>query len=89
MGAVFSIYGGLISQSAGDLLAGRLRYADVAVPDADFVVPAMEPGLIRPVRTRVQRRNLNQQRQTHSAERYDELSVRALTGAGAEKAVAH
>jgi cation/acetate symporter len=28
-------------------------------------------------------------KETHSAERYDELSVRALTGAGAEKAVVH
>jgi cation/acetate symporter len=28
-------------------------------------------------------------KETHSAERYDELSVRSLTGAGAEKAVVH
>jgi hypothetical protein len=28
-------------------------------------------------------------KEIHSAERYDELSVRALTGAGAEKAVVH
>ena len=28
-------------------------------------------------------------KETHSSDRYDELSVRALTGAGAEKAVVH
>ena len=78
-------------RAAGVLLSGRLRDAHLDVPERRLrLVPAAQPGLISIpfgflcgiVGTLISK-------ETHSAERYDELSVRALTGAGAEKAVVH
>ena len=101
-GATWSIYGGLrLERGAGVLLAGRVRQGGqpgdrrepLAVPGGRGLplVPAGEPrhssrsrsgfflGWLGTVTVR---------RRSPSA-RYDELEVRSLTGAGAEKAVSH
>ena len=92
MGAVFSIYGGLIMAvllvTFSPVVSGT---PESLFPSADFAwFPLRNPGLISIpfgflcgiVGTLISK-------ETHSVERYDELSVRALTGAGAEKAVVH
>jgi cation/acetate symporter len=92
MGAVFSIYGGLIMAvllvTFSPVVSGT---PESLFPSANFDwFPLRNPGLISIpfgflcgiVGTLISK-------ETHSAERYDELSVRALTGAGAEKAVVH
>ena len=92
MGAVFSIYGGLIMAVLLVTFSPVVSGTPMSLfPSADFDwFPLRNPGLISIpfgflcgiVGTLISK-------ETHPAERYDELSVRALTGAGAEKAVAH
>jgi cation/acetate symporter len=92
MGAVFSIYGGLIVAVLLVTFSPVVSGTPMSLfPDADFAwFPLRNPGLISIpfgflcgfVGTLISK-------ETHPAERFDELSVRALTGAGAEKAVAH
>jgi cation/acetate symporter len=92
MGAVFSIYGGLIMSVLLVTFSPVVSGTPMSLfPSADFDwFPLRNPGLISIpfgflcgwVGTLISK-------ETHSAERYDELSVRALTGAGAEKAVVH
>jgi cation/acetate symporter len=92
MGAVFSIYGGLIMAVLLVTFSPVVSGTPTSLfPSADFDwFPLRNPGLISIpfgflcgiVGTLISK-------EIHSAERYDELSVRALTGAGAEKAVVH
>jgi cation/acetate symporter len=92
MGAVFSIYGGLIMAVLLVTFSPVVSGTPTSLfPSANFDwFPLRNPGLISIpfgflcgiVGTLISK-------ETHPAERYDELSVRALTGAGAEKAVAH
>ena len=92
MGAVFSIYGGLIMAVLLVTFSPVVSGTPMSLfPSANFDwFPLRNPGLISIpfgflcgiVGTLISK-------ETHPAERYDELSVRALTGAGAEKAVAH
>jgi cation/acetate symporter len=92
MGAVFSIYGGLIMAVLLVTFSPVVSGTPMSLfPNADFAwFPLRNPGLISIpfgflcgiVGTLISK-------ETHPADRYDELSVRALTGAGAEKAVVH
>jgi cation/acetate symporter len=92
MGAAFSIYGGLIMAVLLVTFSPVVSGTPMSLfPSANFDwFPLRNPGLISIpfgflcgiVGTLISK-------ETHPAERYDELSVRALTGAGAEKAVAH
>ena len=92
MGAVFSIYGGLIMAVLLVIFSPVVSGTPTSLfPSANFDwFPLRNPGLISIpfgflcgiVGTLISK-------ETHSVERYDELSVRALTGAGAEKAVVH
>jgi cation/acetate symporter len=92
MGAVFSIYGGLIMAVLLVTFSPVVSGTPMSLfPSANFDwFPLRNPGLISIpfgflcgwVGTLISK-------ETHSAERFDELSVRALTGAGAEKAVVH
>src|SRR5215216_1588782 len=92
MGAVFSIYGGLIMAVLLVTFSPVVSGTPTSLfPSANFDwFPLRNPGLISIpfgflcgiVGTLISK-------EIHSAERYDELSVRALTGAGAEKAVVH
>ncbi len=91
-GAVFSIYGGLIMAVFLVTFSPVVSSTPTSLfPSADFAwFPLRNPGLISIpfgflcgfVGTLISK-------ETRSAERYDELSVRALTGAGAEKEVVH
>jgi cation/acetate symporter len=92
MGAVFSIYGGLIMAVLLVTFSPVVSGTPTSLfPSANFDwFPLRNPGLISIpfgflcgiVGTLISK-------ETHAAERYDELSVRALTGAGAEKEVVH
>ena len=92
MGSVFSIYGGLIMAVLLVTFSPVVSGTPTSLfPSANFDwFPLRNPGLISIpfgflcgiVGTLISK-------ETHSVERYDELSVRALTGAGAEKAVVH
>jgi cation/acetate symporter len=92
MGAVFSIYGGLIMAVLLVTFSPVVSGTPTSLfPSANFDwFPLRNPGLISIpfgflcgiVGTLISK-------EIHPAERYDELSVRALTGAGAEKAVVH
>jgi len=92
MGAVFSIYGGLIMAVLLVTFSPVVSGTPTSLfPSANFDwFPLRNPGLISIpfgflcgiVGTLISK-------ETHSMELYDELSVRALTGAGAEKAVVH
>jgi cation/acetate symporter len=92
MGAVFSIYGGLIMAVLLVTFSPVVSGTPTSLfPSANFDwFPLRNPGLISIpfgflcgiVGTLISK-------ETHSVELYDELSVRALTGAGAEKAVVH
>ena len=84
-GAVWAIYGGLISAvRPGVLLAGRLRRADRDVPGQRLaVVPAVQPGHhLDPARLPLR---LDRHGALEGARRakYAELEVRSLTGVGA------
>ena len=92
MGAVFSIYGGLIMAVLLVTFSPVVSGTPTSLfPSANFDwFPLRNPGLISIpfgflcgiVGTLISK-------ETHSVELYDELSVRALNGAGAEKAVVH
>jgi len=92
MGAVFSIYGGLIMAVLLVTFSPVVSGTPTSLfPSANFDwFPLRNPGLISIpfgflcgiVGTLISK-------EVHAAERYDELSVRALTGAGAEKQVVH
>jgi cation/acetate symporter len=92
MGATFSIYGGLIMAVLLVTFSPVVSGTPTSLfPTANFDwFPLRNPGLISIpfgflcgiVGTLISK-------EVHSAERYDELTVRALTGAGAEKAVVH
>jgi cation/acetate symporter len=92
MGATFSIYGGLIMAVLLVTFSPVVSGTPMSLfPSANFDwFPLRNPGLISIpfgflcgiVGTLISK-------EVHSAERYDELAVRALTGAGAEKAVVH
>ena len=92
-GAVWAIYGGLIS-CVGLVFFSPVvsRYADRAVHRAGLVVvPAEQPGHhLDPARLLPRLARLGHlARSRRPADRYTELEVRALTGAGSEKAVTH
>ena len=92
MGAVFSIYGGLIMAVLLVTFSPVVSGTPMSLfPSANFDwFPLRNPGLISIpfgflcgiVGTLISK-------ETHAAERYDELSVRSLTGAGAEKELVH
>jgi len=92
MGATFSIYGGLIMAVLLVTFSPVVSGTPTSLfPSASFDwFPLRNPGLISIpfgflcgiVGTLISK-------EVHPAERYDELVVRALTGAGAEKAVVH
>jgi len=92
MGAAFSIYGGLIMAVLLVTFSPVVSGTPTSLfPSANFDwFPLRNPGLISIpfgflcgfVGTLISK-------ETHSVEGYDELSVRSLTGAGAEKAVVH
>ena len=96
-GAVWSIYGGLIScVGAGVLLAGRVRQS----PDGDRRCSRRHRLRLVPARaTRASSRSRSasssagsarsRRKEPEAEDAYTELEVRALTGAGAEKAVVH
>jgi cation/acetate symporter len=92
MGAIFSIYGGLIMAVLLVTFSPVVSGTPTSLfPSADFDwFPLRNPGLISipfgflcgVIGTLISN-------ETHPAERYDELSVRSLTGSGAEKALVH
>jgi len=91
-GAVLSIYGGLFMAvflvTFSPVVSGTPTSLFTGVDFAWF--PLRNPGLISiPFGFLCGYLGTLISKETHSAERYDELSVRALTGAGAEKAVVH
>ena len=92
MGATFSIYGGLICAVVLVLFSPVVSGTPTSLaPDADFAwFPLRNPGIVSIpfgflcgiVGTLISK-------DTSSQDRFNELEVRSLTGAGAEKAVAH
>ena len=99
-GAVVGIYGGLIScVGAGVLLAGRLRQGprpagknlSLFPTSIDFSwFPLENPGIVSiPLGFLLGWLGTVTSREPEAEERYDELEVRSLTGAGAEAAVHH
>jgi cation/acetate symporter len=92
MGATFSIYGGLIMAvllvTFSPVVSGT---PTSLVPSANFDWFLLRnPGLISiPSGFLCGLVGTLTSKEIHSAERYDELSVWAFTGAGAEKAVVH
>ena len=91
-GAVFSIYGGLIMAVLLVTFSPVVSGTPTSLfPDANFDwFPLRNPGLISiPFGFLCGFLGTLISKETHSVERYDELSVRSLTGAGAEKAVVH
>jgi len=91
-GAIFSIYGGLIMAVLLVTFSPVVSGTPMSLfPDADFAwFPLRNPGLISiPFGFLCGIIGTFLGKETHPAERFDELSVRALTGAGAEKAVVH
>jgi len=90
MGAVFSIYGGLIMAVLLVTFSPVVSGTPTSLfPDANFDwFPLRNPGLISiPFGFLCGFLGTLISKETHSVERYDELSVRSLTGAGAEKAM--
>jgi cation/acetate symporter len=89
LGAVCSIYGGLAAALLLMLFSPIVSGAPTAlIPDADFAwFPLRNPGLISiPVGFLCGVIGTLISKDTSSQPGYDELSVRALTGAGAERA---
>jgi cation/acetate symporter len=92
MGAIFSIYGGLIMAVLLVTFSPVVSGTPTSLfPSANFDwFPLRNPGLISiPFGFLCGIIGTLISKETHSVELYDELSVRALTGAGAEKAVVH
>ena len=92
MGATFSIYGGLLAAVLlvvfSPVTSGT---ATSLLPDSNFAwFPLRNPGLVSiPFGFLCGIIGTLISRDDSSARRYDELSVRSLTGAGAEKATTH
>ena len=92
LGAVCSIYGGLIAAVVLVIFSPVVSGTATSLfPNAHFAwFPLRNPGLISiPFGFLCGIVGTLLSKDTTSAARYDELSVRALTGAGAEKAVVH
>jgi len=92
MGATFSIYGGLIMAVLLVTFSPVVSGTPTSLfPSANFDwFPLRNPGLISiPFGFLCGIIGTLISKEVHPAERYDELVVRALTGAGAEKAVVH
>ena len=92
MGATFSIYGGLIMAVLLVTFSPVVSGTPTSLfPSANFDwFPLRNPGLISiPFGFLCGIIGTLISKEVHPAERYDELAVRALTGAGAEKAVVH
>ena len=91
-GATASIYGGLIAAVVLVIFSPvGSGTATSLFPDADFAwFPLRNPGLVSiPIGFLCGIVGTLLSKDTTSQQRYDELEVRSLTGAGAEKAVAH
>ncbi len=91
-GAVFSIYGGLVAAVGLVLFSPVVSGTPTSLfPGVDFAwFPLRNPGLISiPVGFLCGVLGTVLSKDITSQDRFDELSVRALTGAGAEKAVQH
>jgi len=91
-GATASIYGGLIAAVVLVIFSPvGSGTATSLFPDANFAwFPLRNPGLVSiPIGFLCGILGTLLSKDTSSQERYDELEVRSLTGAGAEKAVAH
>lgn len=93
MGAVCSIYGGLAAAVLLVVFSPVVSGTPTSMlPNADFAwFPLKNPGLISiPFGFLAgYLGTILTGKDTSSQDRYDELSVRSLTGAGAEKAVVH
>ena len=92
MGATFSIYGGLICAVVLVIFSPVVSGTPTSLaPDADFAwFPLRNPGIVSiPFGFLCGILGTLLSKDTTSQHRYDELEVRSLTGAGAEKAVAH
>jgi cation/acetate symporter len=91
-GAVFSIYGGLICAVLLVLFSPVVSGTPTSLlPNADFAwFPLRNPGIVSiPFGFLCGIIGTLISKDTASQDRYNELEVRSLTGAGAEKAVAH
>jgi cation/acetate symporter len=92
LGAVCSIYGGLIAAVVLVIFSPVASGTPTSLfPDAHFAwFPLRNPGLVSiPFGFLCGIVGTLLSKDTSSSARFDELSVRALTGAGAEKAVVH
>ncbi|WP_101525611.1 solute symporter family protein [Nocardioides houyundeii] len=91
-GAVWSIYGGLVSAVGLVIFSPVFSGSETALfPDADFAwFPLQNPGIVSiPIGFLLGFIGSITSKEPDAAERYTELEVRALTGAGAEGAVQH
>jgi cation/acetate symporter len=91
-GATFSIYGGLIAAVGLVFFSPVMSGTPTSlIPDVNFAwFPLRNPGLISiPIGFACGVIGTLISRDTSSQDRYDELTVRALTGAGAEQATRH
>jgi cation/acetate symporter len=91
-GAVWSIYGGLISAVGLVIFSPVFSGSETALfPDVDFAwFPLANPGIVSiPLGFLLGFLGSITSKEPDAAERYTELEVRALTGAGAERAVVH
>jgi cation/acetate symporter len=92
MGATFSIYGGLLAAVLLVVFSPVTSGTPTSlVPGMDFAwFPLRNPGLVSiPVGFLCGIIGTLLSKDPEAERRYDELSVRSLTGAGAEKASAH
>jgi len=92
MGATLSIYGGLIAAVGLVIFSPVVSGTPTSLmPDADFAwFPLRNPGLVSiPFGFLCGILGTLLSKDTTSQDRFDELSVRSLTGAGAEKATQH
>jgi len=91
-GAVWSIYGGLISAVGLVLFSPVVSGLPTSLfPDSDWsIFPLNNPGIVSiPLGFLLGYLGTISKREPEAEERYTELEVRALTGAGAEQAVQH
>ena len=91
-GATWSIYGGLVSCVLLVLLSPVVSGSETALfPGSDFdLFPLSNPGIISiPFGFLCGYLGTITSKEPSSEEAYDELEVRSLTGAGAERAVVH
>ena len=91
-GAVWSIYGGLISAVGLVLLSPVMSGAPTSMfPDSDWAIfPLNNPGIVSiPLGFLLGYLGTISSREPEAEERFTELEVRALTGAGAEGATHH